>query len=332
MKVLILSSSDDGHATEVAKCLKEDGVEHDFFRYEEFVTRTSFVYTLGMPEKRCKIERSEGRVVDLYSYFSIWHRRPGNIDAGKFPEAWIGQMVAQEGRNAIEGMLYPLRCLWMNYPPNDFACMQKLLQLDVGKQVGLKIPETLVTNKPEVVREFFDQCDGHVIYKLLGEGSNFAIPSFEHPRGISTLPLRKVDLEHISQVAFSPHLFQRKIHKQCDLRVTIVGAKIFAISIDSQAGKGALDWRNDYSVEMVPCELPETLQTQCLDLMKRLGLNYGALDFILSENGDYIFLEINCAGQYLWIEQKTDLRISREIANLLTGKSKPLVPARGDQA
>jgi glutathione synthase/RimK-type ligase-like ATP-grasp enzyme len=83
---------------------------------------------------------------------------------------------------------------------------------------------------------------------------------------------------------------------------------------------------------MVPCELPETLQTQCLDLMKRLGLNYGALDFILSENGDYIFLEINCAGQYLWIEQKTDLRISREIANLLTGKSKPLVPARGDQA
>jgi len=329
MKVLILSSSDDLHAVEVGKFLAEDGVEFDFFRYEEFLQRCSFAYTLGKPQRECKIERAEGRDLDLYSYFSIWHRRPGGMAAGKFPELWIGQMVAQEGKNAIEGMLYSLPCLWMNYPPSDFACMQKLVQLEVGTQVGLKIPETLVTNKPELVREFFDQCDGDVIYKLLGEATNFYIPAFEHPRGVSTLPLRKADLEHISQVASSPHLFQRKIRKECDLRVTIVGAKIFAIRIDSQAGKGKLDWRNDYSVGMVPCELPETLQAQCLELMKRLGLNYGALDFILSENGEYIFLEINCAGQYLWIEQKTDLKISKEIAKLLTGKSEPLVPSRG---
>jgi glutathione synthase/RimK-type ligase-like ATP-grasp enzyme len=143
------------------------------------------------------------------------------------------------------------------------------------------------------------------------------------------LPLRKADLEHLSQVRLAPHLFQRCIEKSCDLRVTIVGAKIFAIRIDSQAGRGKLDWRHDYSVEMVPCELPENLQVQCLDLMKRFGLNYGALDFILSATGEYVFLEINCAGQYLWIEQKTDLKISREVANLLTGKSAPLAAAPG---
>jgi len=328
MKVLILSTVDDAHSVEVGKFLKEDGVEYDFFRYEEFIERTSFAYRLGMPERQCKIERTEGRDVDLYSYFSIWHRRPGIVQAGKFPELWISRMVEQEGRNAIEGMLCSLNCLWMNYPPSDSACLQKLVQLEVAKQVGLKIPETLVTNKPELVREFFDQCDGDVIYKLIGEGANFCIPAFEHPRGVSTLPLRKVDLQHLSQVASAPHLFQRKIHKAYDLRVTIVGAKIFALRIDSQAGQGKLDWRHDYSVEMVPLELPATLQTQCLDLMTRLGLNYGALDFILSEAGEYIFLEINCAGQYRWIEQKTDLPISREIANLLTGKSPPLVPRR----
>ena len=176
----------------------------------------------------------------------------------------------------------------------------------------MSIPATIVTNNPEEAAQFFEDCSQRVIYKLIGEKTNFAIPSQETPRGISTLPLRKEDLPHLDQVRHCPHLFQECIEKQFELRVTVVGKEIFCIKIDSQAGIGKLDWRNDYSVDMQPYALPDDLSHKCLQLMRRLGLNYGALDFCVTPQGEYIFLEINCSGQYLWVEDKTDLDLAAD--------------------
>ncbi len=324
-KVLILSSPDDAHADSVTKHLRQMKLHVDFFRFEEFTRQCSISFSLGMGVNVCLLEREAGNL-DLNSYLSIWHRRPGQVSCDtKFPERWIDTMVQQEARNGLDGMLRSLSCTWMNFPLNDAACAQKLWQLQIAEQVGLSIPETIVTNKPEIVRQFFDECDGEVIYKLLGEGSNFSIPANETPRGVSTLPLRKEDLSFLNQVVHAPHLFQKCIKKAFDLRVTIVGHKLFCIRIDSQSGEGKTDWRNDYSVAMEAFELPGEIQTKCLNLMRRLGLNYGALDFILTPDDQYVFLEINCAGQYLWIEQRTSLQISKEIANLLAGAADSLV-------
>ncbi len=130
----------------------------------------------------------------------------------------------------------------------------------------------------------------------------------------------------LGRVIHAPHLFQRNIEKDCDLRVTVVGKEVFCIRIDSQLGSGKVDWRNDYSVPMTPFELPHEIKSRCLELMRRLRLNYGAIDFVLTKDGEYFFLEINCAGQYIWIEHRTDLPISEEIAKLLSGQSEPLIP------
>ena len=49
--------------------------------------------------------------------------------------------------------------------------------------------------------------------------------------------------------------------------------------------------------------------------MEILGLVYGALDFIVTPDNRWIFLEINCMGQYLWIEELTGLQISSAIVS-----------------
>jgi glutathione synthase/RimK-type ligase-like ATP-grasp enzyme len=323
-KVLILSSEDDVHAETVKQHLTEMNVPVDYFRYEDFVEHSKISYRPGGFDGDCLIERAKG-TLDLHSYSAIWHRRPGQIVAGKLPERWIQQMVEQESRNALDGMFHHLRCLWVNHPRRDYECLQKLWQLHVAAEVGLVIPKTLVTNQPKLVEQFFEECDGQVIYKLISELSNFAIPAYETPRGISTLPLRKEDLAHLDQVMLSPHFFQQCIPKSYDLRVTIVGQKIFCIKIDSQAGEGKLDWRHDYSVAMDSFDLPDEIAEQCLALMRKLQLNYGAIDFVLSPDNKYYFLEINCAGQYMWIEQRCEMPISLELAKLLAGVAPPLV-------
>lgn len=182
-----------------------------------------------------------------------------------------------------------------------------------------------MTNSEELVRQFFDQCDGQVVYKMISEATNFSIPPYETPSGISTLPLRLDDLPFLNQVKHSPHLFQRSIQKSFELRATVVGKKIFCIKIDSQSGQGKIDWRHDYTVAMDPFELPADVAANCLELMRRLGLNYGAIDMIHSQSGEFIFIEVNCAGQYLFAEERAKLPISLEMAKLLAGRSEPII-------
>ena len=107
-------------------------------------------------------------------------------------------------------------------------------------KLGLWIPQTLVTNNPDQVRAFYEQCGGEVIYKIIGESTNLChSPKREterHP------PCRwRARHLHLNEVVHAPHLFQKKVAKQFDLRVTIVGCEVFSIRIHSQAaGKASI--------------------------------------------------------------------------------------------
>jgi biotin carboxylase len=49
-------------------------------------------------------------------------------------------------------------------------------------------------------------------------------------------------------------------------------------------------------------------------------LHYGAADFILTPDGRHVFLEINPAGEFFWLEKYTGLPLSGAIASLLVSK------------
>lgn len=322
-RVLILSAPDDAHALAVSAQLKRFEADVFFWQMNQFIDHTRMNFAVGLNSGQ--FVSDSGDSFDLFSFDAIWFRRPGRIKAKKFFQPWITDMIEVEARHALLGMLYSLPCTWVNYPARDTAASLKLFQLQIAKSVGIKIPETLITNESGVAKSFYEKFDGNVIYKLVTEVSNFSLPPYEFPHGIPTLPLRSSDLEHLAQVQHSPHLFQEKVDKQCDIRVTIIGKRIFAFKIDSQKGDGKVDWRTDYTVPMTPWNLPNALSTKCLNLMHRLGLNYGAMDFCVDQGGEYIFLEVNPAGQYLWLEERTQQPMSQELASLLVGQSEPLV-------
>jgi hypothetical protein len=50
-----------------------------------------------------------------------------------------------------------------------------------------------------------------------------------------------------------------------------------------------------------------------------MGLRYGAADLILSTAGEYVFLEINAGGQFLFVEIHGEIPISEAIADALIG-------------
>ena len=60
-------------------------------------------------------------------------------------------------------------------------------------------------------------------------------------------------------------------------------------------------------------EAPDDIRNRVALMIEELGLEYGALDFIVTPENEWYFLEINCMGQWLWIEQLTNLSISGAI-------------------
>jgi glutathione synthase/RimK-type ligase-like ATP-grasp enzyme len=116
-------------------------------------------------------------------------------------------------------------------------------------------------------------------------------------------------------------IYQEFLPKAYDIRVTIVGRKLFAVSIDSQSDPSAvIDWRKTENplLPHAPIELPAPLQRSLMELMSRLSLAYGAIDLVLTPDGRYIFLEINPNGQWLWIDEMLSLGISHSIAERLS--------------
>lgn len=122
-----------------------------------------------------------------------------------------------------------------------------------------------------------------------------------------------------------PMMFQEAVPKACELRLTIVGDRVFAASIDSQSlQRSKIDWRRE-GLQLLDqwnkYDLPGEVETKLLHLMDRLDLNYGAIEIVVTPDGRYVFLEINPVGEFFWLEIHPGFAISDAIADVLLGKS-----------
>jgi len=211
MVVLILSTNNDPHATAVAQELTDMKVSWRLWDYSQFIRSTSITYDVNASNAQNRRMRfPDGETLHFEDLQSIWFRRPGKVTAKPMPEPWVEEMIINETRNTLSGILRSQKCLLVNHPGKDAESLYKLSQLDAAYEAGLLVPETLVTSEPDAARRFYDKMDGNVIYKLIAEGTNFCFPSFELPSGIPTLLCRPSDIEHFQQVSFAPHLFSAK--------------------------------------------------------------------------------------------------------------------------
>jgi hypothetical protein len=332
LSVLILAPQSDEHARAVLQHLADMAVPATCWAAKDLLSYSRLDFRLDNSGAACSLgerrdestTRPDTPSIDLFAFRSVWLRRPGRVRAQPMPERWMGSLVEWESSRALDAIFRIIPALWVNAPAAEHEARLKLKQLDMARGCGLGVPETLVTNDPRTAAEFVERMDRSVVYKLIDEGSHRYFPDYEVVKGIPTMPLREADLEHLHQVSTSLHLFQRRIEKRSDIRVTVVGRQLFAVEIMSQVGRGNLDFRLDYSVPMNRYNLPASVEQSCLALVSKLGLNYGAIDLGVTPDGEYVFFEVNPAGQWLWMELRLELPISLAMARLLAGADEPL--------
>lgn len=195
-------------------------------------------------------------------------------------------------------------------------------QLQVASECGLQVPATLITNSPLAAREFFERCQGQMVYKTLSGG--LVMAESGEALSIYTSQVTHEDLQSEGErVRLTACLFQELVPKQVELRITIVGTQVFAAELSYRTPEdAALDWRTAYQhLQYRVYDLPEALSRACLAFVRRLGLAFAALDLVVTPDGRYVLLEANSTGQWAWIERATGLPICAALVDMLTGES-----------
>jgi glutathione synthase/RimK-type ligase-like ATP-grasp enzyme len=270
------------------------------------------------------ILKVRNQIVDLSTIKSIWYRRPlpSDISPELTDDAAI-LFAANECRELLEGLWRVLGSrFWVSDPDKVRVAESKMLQLLEASRLGLAVPQTIITNSATNAQVFYANRQDDIIYKPLRYGQIFR---GDNTHLIYTNVVSDAHATQFSKVQFAPTLLQLYVHKRRELRVTVVGERIFAVELHSQEiEKARHDWRRVDAAELrhVPCELPSPIAEKCVALVQQLGLAFGAIDLILTPEGEYVFLEINPNGQWAWVEQLCpELHIREAIIDLLVDRN-----------
>lgn len=315
--LLITHSGDFFTIDRVAEALSKKGVQP--FRLD--TDRFPLEVELTAHFDNCKIYHTieyGGYSISTEQVQAVWLRRIWEPKlsadlAPKFREACI-----RESQATLNGFWDSLRnAHWVDNLECINAANDKLRQLRVATEVGFVIPQTLVTNKAESAKEFFHQVNGKMVSKLLTPLSRtMESTSFF----FYTSVVKEEDLQDAESLRYCPMVFQEQIPKQWELRVVYVNCKVFVGALDASIyNTSKVDWRKpgvDVGVWQ-HYELPEQVLRRLQIFMNKLGLLFGALDFIVTPSEDYVFLEVNPIGEWGMLEKDLDLPIASAIADTL---------------
>ncbi len=309
-RVLIVTNRADLHADVVSAKLVASGGAPFRLNLDEFPR----FFTLNLEFSRGAWEGEfthlpTGDTLRVRDIGAVWMRKRARFD-------FLSEDLAAQERAYAEGemehmlfsLLYSLDCYWMSHPAALRAAGWKGEQLSRASRLGFLVPPSLITNRREGVEAFRARMGGDIIFKSLSSTSLAADRVSAEERIAGGLPTTRITEEHeeaLDSVAELPCFFQQHVPKRHELRVTVIGERVFAARIDSQSDpRTTIDYRDfsadiRYSAERLPADI----ERGCLSLVRGYGLNYGAIDLIVTPAGEHVFLENNPVGQFLFIEE-----------------------------
>lgn len=309
--ILIASSSRDALTCQpVVTELKKRG--YTILQYEaDKVASGKIPFEISIDTSKPLQVRYNNQTFDLANIAAAWYRRPSLLAKQKDVNREVCLIAECAAVQYSLWDMIPAKA-WLNTPTAISHAEHKLSQLIVAKEVGLSIPRTVVTNSWKAIQSKLPE---YVIFKA----SSTLFYSDNQMLSVFTKPFHNTPSELPMNAIPFPGFWQPYITKAKEWRITIVGEKVFSVIVYTDPNAKD-DWRlhqEKPSVQFVRGEFPEAEKKKCVAFLRKLGLHYGAFDFIEDEQGKLTFLECNPNGQFCWLEEQLDLPISVTIAEHL---------------
>lgn len=323
--ILIISNKEDEHPTPVINYLNKRNTPVFRLNTECLLTEYDFTWwNYSGVTRFVFINKQTGLRLESSELTTIWDRRP---ELPKELPIQSSENINKHNLEEAAGFLRFFRSVISGIPSigsinYDRYASSKMEQLTKAIFVGLTVPETCFSNCQSDILKMAKKHHEIVLKSIESDGFLDGDSDKEY-----VFYSQKVSYEDIASAPKEAFIqtvsyAQEYIPKAFELRITVVAKKVFACKIESQHltdDKGKVDWRQGYEhgLRYEPYVLPEEITQKCIMFLDKMKLNFGAFDFIVTPSGEYVFLECNPNGQWLWIEMETGLKISEAIAKAL---------------
>jgi len=323
--ILVITNKEDVHPTTVIEILNKRNIPVFRLNTECLLTDYEFSWWNSAGQIHFTIKNKHtGLRIDEGKLHSVWDRRPEQPKELLFQGS---KAINKHNLDEASGFLKFLRSYISSTPSIgsilfDGYANSKMEQISKAILVGFLVPNTCFSNRQEDVLSMAGSHRELVLKSIASDGIWENDKDFEYV--FYTQKVSRHDIVNAPKEAFTQTVsfVQEYVPKAFELRVTVVAQKVFACKIESQHlpnNQGRIDWRQgyDYGLRYVPYNLPEDISKKCIRFLNQMRLNFGAFDFIVTPSGEYVFIECNPNGQWLWIEMETGLKISEAIADAL---------------
>lgn len=297
---MIVTSTIDETANYLEKKYKADidfiRINVDKFSCYNIMVNNDTVDIVGLKENRVRLDEIN----------SILYRKPIMPDISEF-DAVYSLMIQKDIIALIDGMVnsFDRRVLTKPYILRNVE--NKIFQCVYASKNNIKMPNSFIGNSTQGLKNM--ECYQSII-KPLTTGKVYYSDYCEL---YQTSPFHTFD----EDISLTPVYIQSFVEKKYEVRLTVVNGEFFGVKI---VAGDKIDWRKSYHSNMYECiDVPIEIQNQVKKMMKDFNIHFGAFDYIITSKDEWIFLEVNPNGQWLWLEQSLNLQISDAIINYLCG-------------
>lgn len=299
MKILVLGCPEEAHARHMGQALGAAGASVNYLDTTQFPARLRLSWCPQTAEGTLRFE--SGDRLSLGDIHSVFWRSLGEPAIAPL-EPPLKQVAIQDAASLLRSLIKSCPARWVNsWQAYEFH-KEKPRQLQRVHELGVTIPDTLISNDPEEVQAFAEGRD-RLIFKPVYGGAHTRILTREH--------LDTARLQHVLSLA--PVTLQTYI-PGTNLRTYVIEDAVYAAEIRS----ASLDFREDAQAQLIPVVLPETAQRQCVAIARALGLTWTAIDWRQPPDDEWVFLEANPSPMFLFFEQQTGYPITQALVETLT--------------
>lgn len=306
---LIISSSID-YSTDLICCeLEQRGLNYLRLNRDQF-SKFDIIYNLSDGTLSAVIEKEE-YCINQKDLLSVYFRAPVFLRNANRLYSLEEQLYRSQWSSFIRNLCVFESANWVNDPVTTYKAENKVLQLKTAKDCGFAIPSTSVGNTlPSNINPA-----GLYIVKSIDTAL-----FYDNGQEMFTYSTKLTGKELLdAELKAAPVIIQECLCNKTDIRVTIIGDKLFAVTVTNNGLPIDGDWRRTPKelLRYEPICLPESVVTLIRKVMKSLNLKFGGMDLALV-NDKYYFIEVNPTGEWGWLVSSAKLPIDKAIVDYLS--------------
>ena len=307
--ISIVTVSNDIHALAIQReIISRHNIGCTIIESDSIAQRTAVSLRLSGQHAQAIFRCQNGSEVDVTAQKVIWLRRPRAPQHLKWTleDETAKAIIENDSVGALRGMLSAaFQGKWISPYDALIRGSDKIGQLSAAAKAGWRIPATMVTQSRSELQRFFEQHrqTGIIVKTVVGgEGPFLLARPIDDPMAF----------EEASYEA-APAIYQERITGTRHIRLLCFGERSLAASIDSSD----LDWRPNLNVPIHDWPVPDVVHSMTRKVLDLLGLEMGIVDIKETPSGEYVWLEVNPQGQFLFLEPLTKLRLAEHFADYL---------------